>query len=259
MKNQYQLLGVRPDASAEEIYAWYSHHRQMAGHDEALSRALDEAWWILGDAERRRWYDHSSQAPAGGEGTWPAPPGPDRAAHTPAPARRDVWSQPGTMTPAAAAQAPAGQWAAPHHDSTPAPVDQGNAPAGQWAAPQHDSTPVPVDPWGAYAAPQGSTGAGATPAGQRSCQECGAQPAIRIGLVRLIGLVLIFTWQSVSGAFCRDCGLRRCKEMTLVSLVMGWWGVISFFLNWIILTINIIQWVRLAAMPAPDRTGMVTH
>lgn len=71
----YEVLGVAPDASAEELRAAHRErvrrlHPDVASGEAAAMRALNEAWAILSDPERRAAYDRSS----GGRG--PEPPAP---------------------------------------------------------------------------------------------------------------------------------------------------------------------------------------
>ena len=57
------MLGVSPAATAAEIKAAYrtlvKQHHPDAGGDSSTILALNAAWEVLGDADRRRRYDHS--------------------------------------------------------------------------------------------------------------------------------------------------------------------------------------------------------
>ena len=59
--NHYSVLGVERDASAEAIKAAYralvKRHHPDAGGDAQRILALNAAWEVLGDRERRRRYD----------------------------------------------------------------------------------------------------------------------------------------------------------------------------------------------------------
>ncbi len=60
--DHYATLGVSPAASAAEIKAAYrslvKRHHPDAGGDERTILALNAAWEVLGDGDRRRDYDH---------------------------------------------------------------------------------------------------------------------------------------------------------------------------------------------------------
>jgi hypothetical protein len=76
----YELLGVRPDAPTSEVRRAYvalarQLHPDRAGGDSEAMRALNDAWAILRDPDRRARYDRGLAAPVAGA---PAPaPAPD--------------------------------------------------------------------------------------------------------------------------------------------------------------------------------------
>jgi molecular chaperone DnaJ len=82
------VLGVTPLATAAEIKAAYralvKRHHPDAGGDERQILAVNAAWEVLGDAERRRLYDRRHATPGA-------------AARAPAPAPRATASEQGLL------------------------------------------------------------------------------------------------------------------------------------------------------------------
>lgn len=80
MATHYALLGVEPDATAEEIQRAYRllalrHHPDVAPDaDQTVMAAINAAWSVLGDPARRRIYDAGLDRPE--EPARPAPPPP---------------------------------------------------------------------------------------------------------------------------------------------------------------------------------------
>jgi molecular chaperone DnaJ len=80
----YELLGIAPHASAQEVRDAYrraarQHHPDAAGdRDVAAMAEINRAWWVLRDPQRRRDYDLTLAGPsASGQGSPAAPPDED--------------------------------------------------------------------------------------------------------------------------------------------------------------------------------------
>ena len=62
--DHYATLGVAPGATTAEIKAAYralvKRHHPDAGGDQRTILALNAAWEVLRDGDRRRHYDHGS-------------------------------------------------------------------------------------------------------------------------------------------------------------------------------------------------------
>ncbi len=66
-KNYYNILGVNKKASSDEIKKAYrklahKHHPDKKGGDEAKFKELNEAYQVLGDAQKRKQYDQYGSA-----------------------------------------------------------------------------------------------------------------------------------------------------------------------------------------------------
>lgn len=85
--NYYDILGVKKDASADDIKKAFRRlarkHHPDAGGDEEKFKQINEAYEVLSDAEKRQQYDQYGQyfggnaPPGAGPGGWPGgAPGP---------------------------------------------------------------------------------------------------------------------------------------------------------------------------------------
>jgi molecular chaperone DnaJ len=76
-RDPYGVLGVAPGASDAEIKAAYralvKQHHPDAGGEEAAMLALNAAWEVLGDRDRRRQYDRSRSCSSRSAATAAAP------------------------------------------------------------------------------------------------------------------------------------------------------------------------------------------
>ena len=90
-----------------------------------------------------------------------------------------------------------------------------------------------------------------------SCQVCGrAVPTARVHLMQNIGMLVARQSKTLQGDVCRSCGMTAFKSMTLTTLFLGWWGVISFIMTPIILIMNIVAWSSLKSLPSGDESGI---
>lgn len=82
------------------------------------------------------------------------------------------------------------------------------------------------------------------------CQACGARaPTKNVSFSQNIGVVLMRFHKSISGNLCRACIDSNFWSMTLTTLFLGWWGVISFFFTLFILPMNIITYLGALSLP----------
>jgi hypothetical protein len=77
------------------------------------------------------------------------------------------------------------------------------------------------------------------------CQDCGIDaPTKRVTFVAIVGFIVAFWWSTSAGHFCKSCIHRHFWELTLRTVVGGWWGVLSMVATPLILLSNTAQYVH---------------
>lgn len=84
------------------------------------------------------------------------------------------------------------------------------------------------------------------------CYQCFREPAADVELRSNTGLVLGRRYSLVEGRFCRDCGLALYRKHMNHTLLLGWWGIISFFTNFAAIFKNIKGWGVIRSLDAPS-------
>jgi len=93
---------------------------------------------------------------------------------------------------------------------------------------------------------------GATPATPVPCAICGACPTKYVEFYQNIGMLFARRTVSVKQHLCRNCIGRYFRSYTLTTLILGWWGTISFFITPLILLNNCFRFLRAAGLPRPS-------
>ena len=70
-----------------------------------------------------------------------------------------------------------------------------------------------------------------TPVRTAYCAICGKVPAQTLPIRRHVGMILLAQFVKVESPLCRDHGVETTKAFLKKSIVQGWWGVISAFVN----------------------------
>jgi hypothetical protein len=87
--------------------------------------------------------------------------------------------------------------------------------------------------------------------GPGECAVCGFSPAIPIRVQQQIGLGFLRWTVEVTGWRCRDCGREAVRLLASRTLITGWWGIISMFLNLASLVEAFTTWRRLRSLLPP--------
>ncbi|PHR92076.1 MAG: hypothetical protein COA78_33730 [Blastopirellula sp.] len=85
------------------------------------------------------------------------------------------------------------------------------------------------------------------------CHNCGIEaPTKSVTFYQNIGLLFMRFSRTADGDFCKSCIHKTFWEFTLLSLVLGWWGIISFIVNIFFILNNIIRYTGCLMMePVP--------
>ena len=84
------------------------------------------------------------------------------------------------------------------------------------------------------------------------CQNCGREAPTRyVEFYQNIGALVMRFHKSVEGDMCKDCINGYFWPFTGITLVLGWWGLISFLVTPIMLLNNIARYVGSLGLEAP--------
>lgn len=86
------------------------------------------------------------------------------------------------------------------------------------------------------------------------CLMCGSTPVAEVDLRAETGKLLWRTTRQLDGPMCRHCGIAIFRMFTSRTLLTGWWGVISFFTNFLTIMRNIVGRRRIGQLQPPART-----
>jgi hypothetical protein len=92
------------------------------------------------------------------------------------------------------------------------------------------------------------------------CQACGADaPSKYVEFYQNIGALVIRFGKTLRGNLCKGCINKYFWQYTLICLVAGWWGIISFFVNWFCLINNIVRYLGTLSLPAEHHHEKYRH
>jgi hypothetical protein len=85
-----------------------------------------------------------------------------------------------------------------------------------------------------------------------TCEICGRKPALMIKSQRHLGLILYGkTWRTVR-LLCREHGEAQVNGDLAFTMLLGWWGIISVFVNAKIVIDQLAQSKKLTSLAPPD-------
>lgn len=84
------------------------------------------------------------------------------------------------------------------------------------------------------------------------CQVCGRNPSGRVILGRNTGFLVMRQWHEFKGRLCRPHAIQASATYLWKTLLFGWWGVISFLVNWGAVAIDLASLVRSLFIRRPE-------
>lgn len=95
--------------------------------------------------------------------------------------------------------------------------------------------------------------------GEGVCHACGIRAATRyVEFRQNIGALVVRYHKSVKGTLCKSCINRYFLEFTGVTLVLGWWGLISLVVAPVYVVSNVVRYLGARGLEPPPRAARTT-
>ena len=89
--------------------------------------------------------------------------------------------------------------------------------------------------------------------GEGYCEACRrVGPLKRVTLTQNVGALVLRFPRTISGQLCKFCIDKYFFRFTAITLVGGWWGIISFFYSLVAIPSNVVQWLGTLGMKTPQ-------
>lgn len=76
------------------------------------------------------------------------------------------------------------------------------------------------------------------------CKCCGKEgPTANVRIIKQVGMLIARQQTTLEGRICKSCISENARNFSLVTLLLGWWGLISFFLTPFVLIGNFIAYL----------------
>lgn len=83
------------------------------------------------------------------------------------------------------------------------------------------------------------------------CKVCGDGPARNLPIRRHVGMVVLQNFIKLNVPLCRSHGMQTTRQYLGKTLLQGWWGFISFFVNWFVIVSDLVVLMMYRALPEP--------
>ena len=89
-----------------------------------------------------------------------------------------------------------------------------------------------------------------------ACTYCGRQPSAQLKIRSGTGMVFLSQWRKIEGRYCRDCGSALATHELNRTMTRGWFGIVSFFMNWYAVALDVIALRKAKALPSATGTAI---
>jgi hypothetical protein len=90
-----------------------------------------------------------------------------------------------------------------------------------------------------------------SPPAPLTCRACGRVPAQEFVIRRHVGLLILQRFIKFRAALCREHAEEITRHYLQLTLVQGWWGWISFFVNFFVIATDVAALSKAKKMPPP--------
>ena len=84
------------------------------------------------------------------------------------------------------------------------------------------------------------------------CEVCGRTPAAQLTLRRHVGMLIMQKFYRIKPTLCREHGRQVAREWLTKTLVQGWWGIVSFFVNFVAVGTDIAALRKASKLAEPQ-------
>ncbi len=86
------------------------------------------------------------------------------------------------------------------------------------------------------------------------CQACRRQAAVKYcEFTQGIGMLVLRSHRGVKGNLCRQCASKYFWELNSLTLLTGWWGIISFVSNIVYIISNVSYFIGSRSLAEPGQ------
>jgi len=96
----------------------------------------------------------------------------------------------------------------------------------------------------------------APPPGTSICQSCFTSGQTKyVEFYTNVGMLVVRRHSSIKGNLCKNCIDHYFWDLTIKTLILGWWGIISFFANCVFVINNVLRYIGTLGMQRPSSGG----